>query len=65
MSNDILLAVDAASGDPAGHMSAAAVMTRELARDTGTTSSSCTSTSSLPAGSAASRWTAGRATAKG
>ena len=35
MSNNILLAVDAASGDPARHVSAAAAMTRELARDTG------------------------------
>jgi nucleotide-binding universal stress UspA family protein len=35
MSINILLAVDAASGDPARHVSAAAVMTRELARDTG------------------------------
>jgi nucleotide-binding universal stress UspA family protein len=35
MSNNILLAVDAASGDPARHVSAAAAMTRELGRDTG------------------------------
>lgn len=35
MSNHILLAVDAASGDPAHHVSAAAAMTRDLARDTG------------------------------
>jgi nucleotide-binding universal stress UspA family protein len=35
MSKNILLAVDAASGDPARHVSAAAAMTHELARDTG------------------------------
>jgi nucleotide-binding universal stress UspA family protein len=35
MSKNILLAVDAASGDPARHVAAAATMTRELARDTG------------------------------
>jgi nucleotide-binding universal stress UspA family protein len=35
MSKNILLAVDAASGDPARHVSAAAAMTRELGRDTG------------------------------
>ena len=35
MSKNILLAVDAASGDPARHVAAAAAMTRELARDTG------------------------------
>jgi nucleotide-binding universal stress UspA family protein len=35
MSNKILLAVDAASGDPARHVSAAAAMTHDLARDTG------------------------------
>jgi nucleotide-binding universal stress UspA family protein len=35
MSKNILLAVDAASGDPARHVAAAAGMTRELARDTG------------------------------
>jgi nucleotide-binding universal stress UspA family protein len=34
MSKNILLAVDAASGDPVRHISAAAAMTRELARDT-------------------------------
>ena len=35
MSKNILLAVNAASGDPARHVSAAAAMTRELGRDTG------------------------------
>jgi nucleotide-binding universal stress UspA family protein len=35
MSKNILLSVDAASGDPARHVSAAAAMTGELARDTG------------------------------
>jgi nucleotide-binding universal stress UspA family protein len=35
MSKNILLAVDAAAGDPARHVAAAATMTRELARDTG------------------------------
>ncbi|HYA52738.1 MAG TPA: universal stress protein [Streptosporangiaceae bacterium] len=35
MSKNILLAVDAAAGDPARHVAAAAAMTRELARDTG------------------------------
>jgi nucleotide-binding universal stress UspA family protein len=35
MSKNILLAVDAASGDPVRHVSAAAAMTRDLARDTG------------------------------
>jgi len=34
MSKNIMLAVDAASGDPARHVSAAATMTCELARDT-------------------------------
>jgi len=35
MSKDILLAVDAVSGDPAQHVGAAADMTRELCRDSG------------------------------
>jgi nucleotide-binding universal stress UspA family protein len=35
MSKNMLLAVDAASGDPARHVSAAADMTRELSRDSG------------------------------
>jgi nucleotide-binding universal stress UspA family protein len=35
MSKNILLAVDAASGDPARHVSAAADMTRELSCDSG------------------------------
>jgi nucleotide-binding universal stress UspA family protein len=35
MSKNILLAVDAASGEPDRHVAAAAAMTRELARDTG------------------------------
>ena len=35
MSNNILLAVDATSGDPARHVSVAAAMTCGLARDTG------------------------------
>jgi nucleotide-binding universal stress UspA family protein len=35
MSKNILLAVDAAAGDPARHVAAAAAMTRELAHDTG------------------------------
>ena len=35
MSKNMLLAVDAASGDPAWHVSAAADMTRELSRDSG------------------------------
>jgi len=35
MNETILLAVDAAGGDPAKHVTAAAAMTRKLARDTG------------------------------
>jgi nucleotide-binding universal stress UspA family protein len=35
MSKNILLAVDAASGDPSRHVSAAAALTRDLGRDTG------------------------------
>ena len=35
MSKDILLAVDAVSGDPAQHVGAAVDMTRELCRDSG------------------------------
>ena len=35
MSKNIVLAVDAASGDPARHVSAAADMTRDLSRDSG------------------------------
>jgi nucleotide-binding universal stress UspA family protein len=35
MSKNILLAVDAAPGDPAQHVSAAAAMTQDLSRDTG------------------------------
>ena len=35
MSKNILLAVDAASHDPASHILAAAAMTRDLSRDSG------------------------------